>query len=304
MNANLKCLVLSLALIGSAGAHALAGGDYDTGGGVGIPVPAPIPVPLYDPVWYFRIDASLGLADAPDVSESGMQFGRGNGTFRAAGGTFGSDPSWFSSDFEQEFAFGVGVGYRWASWLRTDLTAETIREREVHANDRRREALEEFDGTSWVAQHGYYEGAVQDDASLRAGLIMFNGYYDFNSYGWFRPYIGAGLGIGITRIDRTNSATETVDDRGDASGPVTPSNLTQLNSGSSNVVHHAVGLAASAMVGATFAVSDLVDVDLNYRYLWVDGMTSTLRVLGHNSTLTIDDMHDHQLRAGLRFNVN
>jgi hypothetical protein len=65
-----------------------------------------------------------------------------------------------------------------------------------------------------------------------------------------------------------------------------------------------VGLAASATVGTTYQISDITELDFSYRYLWIDGLTSSLNINGHNSTITVDDTHEHNLRAGLRFNVN
>ena len=63
-------------------------------------------------------------------------------------------------------------------------------------------------------------------------------------------------------------------------------------------------LAAMATAGVTYKMSEKLDLDLNYRYMFIDGFNSEVEIEGHTSTVTVDDQHEHQLRAGLRFNVN
>jgi opacity protein-like surface antigen len=195
MTVNFKSLLAGLVLLGAASGPALAGGDYYQGSAkdyAGVPVPAPIPVPLYDPVWYFRIDASLGLAGAPAASESGLVFGEGNNNYRAAD-LFGTDESWIENNFEQEFSFGFGIGYRWNSWLRTDVTAETMREQNVTMFGHGTEDLLDVSGPGGpLAIPGTYDATTEDDTKLRGGVVMFNAYYDFNRMGGFTPYSSLG----------------------------------------------------------------------------------------------------------------
>ena len=144
-------LTLALALMAGMSSEALAGGDYYPGNGSvkdygGTPVPAPIPVPTYDPVWYFRADAALGLADAPSASESGILFGeRANGY--SAAHTFGTDQNGIASDFSEMGAVAFGVGYRWNDRFRIDLTGESRREVTYKINDSIRGGPLHFAGT-------------------------------------------------------------------------------------------------------------------------------------------------------------
>lgn len=296
MKANLKSLVAGIALVGAMSAPALAGGDYYSVKDAGVPVPAPIPVPLYDPVWYFRLDTSLGLGNTPGASESGLIFGnRDNGYVSRT--RFGSEAFNTDTDYEQSFMFGFGVGYRWNSWLRMDVTGETKLEQSVRIKGMHRERdLWDISAPPAVPVVGTYNARMNDDTILRGGVVLFNGYYDFEGYGAFRPYIGAGLGFAVTEISRTNRTHEWVNDGGNITQIYGPTEVT--------TTHHAVTLAAAASVGATYQLSDITDLDFSYRYLWMDGYTSSINVNGDNSTLSFDDVHDHQLRAGLRFNVN
>ncbi len=58
------------------------------------------------------------------------------------------------------------------------------------------------------------------------------------------------------------------------------------------------------MLGSTYKLTEMTDLDFSYRYMWIEGASSGIGVRGNNSRIEIDDTHDHQLRAGLRFNVN
>jgi opacity protein-like surface antigen len=295
MNVNCKSLFLVCALLGAGSASAMAGGEW---GSVkdyaGVPVPAPIPIPMYDPVWYFRADATLGLADAPGLSEDGMVFGEGDGIYHAPS-TFGTPASWSDNDYAQVASWGIGIGYRWSSALRTDVTAETAREQVARVVGDSETDLHNVSGLI----PGHYDVETDDRALVRGGIVLFNAYYDFARYGWFRPYVGAGLGFGVYEIFRRNDTREDVCN--ESVGPcVSVPIYNEYNEGR----NHALSLAAALMLGSTFQITDITDLDLNYRYLWVDGITSDLVINGHSSQLSVDDVHDHQLRAGLRFNVN
>lgn len=297
MKAKFESLILGIALIGAASAPALAGGDYYTGSAkdyAGVPVPAPIPVPLYDPVWYFRIDAGVGMANAPDANESGHLFGEGFAG-NSAVEPFGTPDSWTTTDFEQYFAWGIGVGYRWNNWFRADITGDTLREQKV--NIKGSESTQAALILGGVAAAGdTLDGFMEDHATLRGGVVLINGYYDFNAYGAFRPYVGAGLGVAITEIARRNDTVESTTVLGSPS-------VTHFSE--SNVSREQVAtIAASVTLGTTYRISDITDLDFNYRYLYVNGPESTIKINGRDSNLEIEDTHDHQLRAGLRFNVN
>jgi len=65
-----------------------------------------------------------------------------------------------------------------------------------------------------------------------------------------------------------------------------------------------VSFAAQASVGTSYQLSDITELDFNYRYLYIDGVQSSLAVENRTSTVETEGTHDHQIRAGLRFNVN
>ncbi|HKZ96391.1 MAG TPA: outer membrane beta-barrel protein [Hyphomicrobiaceae bacterium] len=291
-------LVTALAVIAPRIDMAAAGGwgggpgsikDY---GRAGVPVPAPIPVPLYEPLWYFRVDVAAAFGDSPDASESGLLFGEYDAaTDYGAADPFGSSPSWIKHHFGQHATYGAGVGYRWGGSLRTDVTAESMRDGRVMIEGSASAPLEFNQGPV----PGSYDVTVRDRTSIRGATFLFNGYYDFAPWGPVRPYVGGGLGFAVARLKRENETTEIADETG--VGTTVVRNLT------SESTETDYALAAAASAGLSFALSDATDLDLSYRYLYIGGMEADVGVNGHNSRLSTDASNDHQVRAGLRFNI-
>ena len=57
------------------------------------------------------------------------------------------------------------------------------------------------------------------------------------------------------------------------------------------------------MVGVSYDFSSFFAIDVNYRFLHIDGSEVSLK-LDVNSASAIGDLNEHQIRAGFRFYVN
>ena len=329
MKVQFACLSVGVALAaGTMPAAAADWGNGSRGGGypnAAVAVPAPVPIPEYKPSWYFRFDAALGIVNDPDVSESGFAYGDliggDNGTPGAGGPTLrNSDSSWFETDFDTFLTLGGGVGYYFGNGWRMDATIEKRSKDDTAGNG----------ADSWES-HSYYDhdgnpataniydtdrdgdidgdGLVEadrqtnlqftDKATVAGTIWMLNGYYDIMSSRGFTPYIGAGLGFVWNEISRETQVNITQcaleDPCGGTSTVASYSNSTRAES---------VSFAAAAMVGFTYDVSDMTSVDLGYRYLYLAGTSAAFDINGYESRLNIGDQSVHQMRAGLRFNVN
>jgi Opacity protein and related surface antigens len=126
---------------------------------------------------------------------------------------------------------------------------------------------------------------------------MLNGYYDFDAYGPFKPYIGGGIGFALTDLERKNETSITATDSTGAQTPI------PLYSSSSRDRQQVTSTALAATVGFSYELTDITELDFSYRFLWVEGAHVDLAVNGRNSRVDLDDTTEHQLRAGLRFNV-
>jgi opacity protein-like surface antigen len=285
-----------------AGAAASAIKNY---GSVAVPVPAPVPVPIHRAQWYFRLDVGIGLGDDPGSSENGLEFGypdRPDPTGTAPE-PFGTRSSWFDNDFDTFVTWGGGVGYYWSDHIRTDVTGEARTDAEVH-----------IDGVETWRKHDYSSGLyapttpptqvnqyTSDDTSLNGGVVLFNAYYDFANGGPFTPYIGGGIGFAINELSR-HHATRVTECPATSTPPCDVE--TQTNAYNESEKTHTVSLAAMGTAGFSYAVTDITAVDLNYRLLYIGGSDVDMVVNGYRSTVSIGDTVEHQLRAGLRFNVN
>lgn len=306
--------VLGLAVLGATAAGALAG-DWNGGdgplrrmsGSAAVPVPAPIPIPTYKPEWYFRLDAGIGFVSGDDgLSESGLVFGTED-TPGAAGPTpFGTRPSWFNDDFQTFGTFGGGVGRYWSDRFRTDVTVEA-----------RTKSEGIIDGTESYISHSDVGGVwtpdpntrvdvhVRDTTSTRSVFSLVNAYYELGRHMGVQPYVGAGIGIAYNEITRSHSTSE---ETCDPTTGCTTSNLRNAYTASGKA--NTFSLAAALTAGLTYDLSDITSLDFNYRLLYVGGTSVRMAVtdpaagLTSQSRVTIGDTLEHQLRAGLRFNIN
>lgn len=274
-----------------AGDWHMAPGSIKDVAHVGIPVPAPVPIPEYAARWYLRIDATLGFPQEPSVSDQGAQYANYDPALGYGLTPFGIQSGWLDKDFEVTGSFGVGVGYYWGAGFRTDLTGEARTGAEVKV------------GTGYPAvsciptcANGYEAwGSTSDRTSIRSGVILLNAYYDFIRGGRFTPYIGAGIGVGITELNRRHMTTEVVYDN--ASNPV------DTRTWSDQAKKTNASLAAAATAGFTFQIWDATALDFSYRYLYIGGSHVDLALDGVHSRLKVGDLHEHQLRAGLRWDI-
>ncbi len=303
MKLNARSLVLALTLLAGGFTPALAA-DWNYGAGsmkdfgsTAVPVMAPVPVPIYEPQWYFRMDAGIGFGDKPEADETGLIFGQDSLT-----GSFEAPAAWLNNDFETFVTLGIGVGKYWSDTFRTDFTAETRSQGKVKING-------EYAYTSIVvagAQENV-SGIVKDETTLRGGVILFNGYYDFHRFNGsnFRPYVGGGVGFAWNELKRNHSTTELTCD-----AIADPACVPNLARDSINVQDktHSVTFAAAATTGFAYKISQGTHFDMNYRFLYIGGTDQGFGVsggqFGGDSKVSIGDTYEHQIRAGLRFDVN
>jgi opacity protein-like surface antigen len=296
-------------------------------------VPAPVPTQDYKPRWYLRFDAGIGTVNEPDISESGYQYGGlinngayttgniGDNGFGLVGATGPElqdlDPTQFTSDFSNLSTFGGGVGYYVGGGWRLDATVEKrsndqaytggTETWEAHSfyNDGVNDVygvdpsnLGDTDGDGSTADH-LTTLTVTDRTDVDGTVWMANVYYDMFTHRGFTPYVGAGVGFVWNQLDRTHTTTvmciavETA-----CAG--NPEVYTTTSSTSADTV----SLAAAAMVGFSYQISDITSIDVGYRYLYLGGTNFAMSIDGIESRVEIGDQQIHQIRAGLRFDVN
>jgi opacity protein-like surface antigen len=219
-----------------------------------------------------------------------LDLGSGN-TYSASPFASGSD--WLDANYTNDAVFNLGVGYYWTQKFRTDITVESRRTQEVDIDGN--QSVQLIGGGAVLGDS--YAVSVDDHTLVRGAVFMVNGYYDFTQFGAFKPYIGGGIGFGYTDLERKNQTSICAFD-----ASVGPGCISLANS-SSRDRQQVTQTALAATVGFSYQLTDITDLDFGYRFLWVEGAHADLTVNGHGSSIEIDDTMEHQIRAGLRFNV-
>ncbi|MFM9846222.1 MAG: outer membrane protein [Hyphomicrobiaceae bacterium] len=256
-----------------------------------VPAPAPVPETFK---WYVRADLGMGLQHDLSISENGLLFGDTATTEAAA--PFGMSSSWFNDDFDTFFVGGVGVGMYFSPRWRGDITVDARTATSADADAAN--SFAQFSGG--VATGNTVRQTIREDTDVRNTVALANLYYDLSQRGsGVTPYIGAGFGFAVRSIDRDHLTTEVIDD---GIGGLTPGN-TYSGTGKA----HQVAPAAAVMAGLAYSVSPGTVIDIGYRFTWIGSVDMSTRISNgtdtYNSRLTIGDSFDHQIRAGLRWNV-
>jgi len=160
------------------------------------------------------------------------------------------------------------------------------------------------------------ERRERSDYQFQTGLVSL--IYDFHNGSRFTPFIGAGAGLTLYTLKRTIS--ESVDCQRTTNTFVDPiNNTTDITNYPSCVGFPTTsdvresetatswGYSLAAMAGVSIDVADSTKLDLGYRALYTSGTVSlglpSATGLG-SSVIKIEDRLDHELRVGMRWDIN
>ncbi|MEL7048677.1 MAG: opacity family porin [Pseudomonadota bacterium] len=324
MTRNTLSFALCLSLMAGSAAPAFAA-DWNYGAGGlkgsvgthGIPVPAPVPIPDYEPEWYLRGDIGYTLSSSGDVlsSFSRRALTPGSGEVELTGQT----PA--AIDFDDlngqgVFSFGVGR-YLTKSW-RLEVTGERRLSQKIVNQDTRFQARIRDDSQAGTAMGGaevevfrdfFYDVNRGEQTDHGSYMLMANVIYDLEGRYGFKPYIGGGIGFSFQSINRDYDETVNCFEQiqtGDLATQVTTNTCTGDSatgtSGGEDAI--GVGLGLAAMAGVGYEVRDGIHWDLGYRYVY-QGTTLSVAAptLNGTSTIEVEGRHDHEIRTGIRFDI-
>ncbi len=283
-------VLISLGLVFFA-AQPSEAGDWNNGAGqlkshgglAGVPVPAPVPY-AESFSWYVRADLGYALASSGSATST-------NG--------FGIIHSESYGDTSGPFHGGIGIGRYMTPTLRMDLTGD------YRAFQKSLKSQSTYTATTVTpnaagtgTQTNTFSGTRNEEMRTANHTILFNVYHDFNRGSGFNPYVGAGLGASIREAKaqfNDQAPCTAVDNTTGLPTACTPYSKT---GGEPRDSHF--GLAAALMAGATYEMMPGVLIDGGYRMTW-EGGNSTLKING--DTFTAGARLDHEIRAGVRWNV-
>ncbi len=228
--------------------------------------------------WYLRGDLDFAF----------MQI---RGVDYHAGGNLNS---FITSEVDNTWSIGAGIGYQINNYLRADLTADY-----EFSSDFRGSTSGDCSAAS--NQPGSCTSA--DSSSYSMLILMANAYVDLGKYHGFTPYVGAGIGgayVSWDTLNNTATCTATVCNGSFPGGPGT----TITASPHAGVASWRFAWSLSA--GASYDLTSNLKLDAGYRYTRVHGgamfdyvptgCCTGLGTQGYDNGFNI-----HQVRAGLRY---
>lgn len=288
----IKGAALALGTLAATTSGANAGGDviYGSGvrqAGVAVPVPAPAPVPDIPTSWYVRIDAAYSMGDVSKYRSTDPRVD----SIRA------------DSYLDNFPRYGAGFGYYFNRWLRADITFDQRNDVHSRGTGPIDYTIPNATGTNPTIA---MRDTISDSFKSSNSTGLANVYADLSVHQRFTPYVGAGLGFVRHQLKgrnfmRTTTCTDLVDCDPTVAGDQaagTTVNVTTTAGGTD------YALAYALMAGFSFKMWENTKIDLGYRWLHLDGSAFTGRTLGVYENIKIPDQNIHELRVGLRYDIN
>jgi opacity protein-like surface antigen len=275
----------------------LAGGDVIYTGvkdpyAAAVPVPAPAPIPIYEPEYYVRFDVGAAWLSDGSLDETGSSM-----TLDDIGDV---EPLEFGS---------IGAGRYITPSIRVELQVDLYTRGDLQQGESNFSEVLSVDAGLPDPDIVTYDVTRQDSVKFEQDTGMLNFYYDFRNSTRFTPYVGAGLGVTYRQLTRkssevaqcsglSNSVAGTLD-----CGANTLPDTSTITEGTTT--KKSWDLAAALMAGVSVQVTDSVIWDTGYRYMWQNGgLTVSSMTLAGTSDITIEDIGQHQLRTGIRLDLN
>ncbi len=220
-------------------------------------MPAPViehipQVPVVTGGWYLRGDIGYKIYQDPSVSFAGQDFE--------------------NEGLDDTAVIGIGVGYRFNDYFRSDLTLDY-------------EFKSGFDSNTpcGTCAVGGGAGVSLDSADIDVWTVLLNAYVDLGTWNNFTPYVGGG--IGASYINVTDVVSQVT-----GGGPVSYSGDGTWS------------FSWALMAGASYAFSPNFSLDAGYRYLNIgDGQSAFISTGGTTARVKYEDLQAHEFRVGLRY---
>jgi opacity protein-like surface antigen len=243
------------------------------------------PPPLMEPLrptlvdvgsgWYLRGDVGAAAYDDPKFkySDSDNANVRENGRF-------------LNESFGSTGLVGVGVGYQFNNWFRSDVTGEYRFGSHLSVRDR-------IPFTDGGGQQGISNNWYRGEASSL--LFLVNGYVDLGTWNRITPFIGAGIGYVQHRNHGFTDQGFTYYPATDFASP-TGGYLKDKNHGNMAWALHA---------GASYRVNNALSMEVAYRYANLGEARTGDGVCACGSSgypgYKIKDITSHDMKIGMRW---
>jgi opacity protein-like surface antigen len=281
----------SLKSFAVAGAMAMGAATSVLAADLGAPPP---PAPAFDAPLrgtvssgvYLRGDIGVGVTNIGKFDSATYRGGVAANTIQGLAFSGQSHPT--------PVFIGLGIGYRFNSWLRGDVTVEHRAGTRFGYTDR---FIQAPGGVAPVVPGG---GVTTNtfNGNLSSTVAMVNGYLDlgtFCAFGCLTPYIGAGIGMTQNSVKGLSEAGFVVDQAATVTSPV----------GGVYRDKSRTNLAWAIHAGLGYAVTPNVTLELGYRYLNLGRAVSGAGVNSFNgaplAAIEVRDITSHDVKIGMRW---
>lgn len=271
-------MLLGAALVLGNAAGVQAADLYGGQGGGSIKDGYVAPVCCARPGWYFRIDGGYSMHGKPKIDAEGALL---------------TDEKWENTGF-----IGGGVG----TYLGRNLRADFTYDHGFESN---------LTGTAGENIVGAGNPPIHAKAPMSRDLVLFNLYYDIDTGSRFTPYIGGGVGL-VRHSIGTGVLTQTIAPGVTNFGVVDPQNSTHFAAaamagfsvalgGGGGGCGSVGGGAGSMGCGPTSGML----LDIGYRFVYEGkAKTGDTYYAGIAGDPIASDLISHEIRAGVRYNLN
>jgi opacity protein-like surface antigen len=267
-------LLIGAALVLGSAEGTLAADLGSYGGGSMKDAPMAMPYAASGPSWYVRADGGYSGFDTPAMMEHGIY-------------------ELTETAIDSTWSAGGGIGHYFGNGFRGDLTW-----------DHRFEA----DAQGTLADHYANLEGVRH-FGIKSDVFLANMYYDFDAGSRFSPYLGIGLGV-----TRNKTTAGTVESCGCTTGTIDAGSDTHVAGAA--MAGFSVKLRGGEQQAGGFKDSPMtvstgrgLYLDVGYRFLYLGGV-ETGAVVSTTSTATVaedpkvEDIHAHEFRFGVRYDIN
>jgi len=165
----------------------------------------------------------------------------------------------------------------------------------------------ELDGTTNWNDYGEISQTPASFSKLRTDALMINALYDFDDFGKWAPYVGAG--VGFVRGDASFAAHDFPNPSNTIRqvNPVCVGSRTQFDAFSCEFSDDDGALGWQLLAGLGYDITEKLTWDTNYRFLQVGDMdfdgTFTNSATGASTpgNIELDGIGGHQLLTGFRY---
>jgi opacity protein-like surface antigen len=167
------------------------------------------------------------------------------------------------------WTLGGGIGRYFTSTVRGDITYDHRFEADASAR---------WEAPTYIGTRRF---------GITSDVVLANLYYDLDRGSRFSPYIGVGLGATYNRVTdgRVDGACDCATIAGDSNWHV----------------------AGALMAGISFKMLERMHLDAGYRFLYL-GETKAASISNNTPAApaygpSVEDIHAHELRIGLRYDI-